>query len=44
MSYPRERIQVDVKVIHQKYIVDSTLRLFQYTAIDEFSLLRFLVA
>jgi len=44
MTYPGERIQVDVKVVPRKCIADSELRLFQYTAIDEFSRLRFLAA
>ena len=41
MSRPGERIQVDVKVVPRKCIVDPELRLFQYTAIDEFTRLRF---
>ena len=44
MSRPGERIQVDVKVVPRKCIVDPELRLFQYTAIDEFTRLRFLAA
>ena len=44
MTYPGERIQVDVKVVPRRCITDSELRLFQYTAIDEFSRLRFLAA
>ena len=42
MSRPGECIQVDVKVVPRSCIADSELRLFQYTAIDEFSHLRFL--
>ena len=44
MTRPGERIQVDVKVVPRKCIVDPELQLFQYTAIDEFTRLRFLVA
>ncbi len=44
MTHPGERIQVDVKVVPRRCITDSELRLFQYTAIDEFSRLRFLAA
>ena len=44
MTRPGERIQVDVKVVPRKCIADPELRLFQYTAIDEFTRLRFLAA
>ena len=44
MTYPGQRIQVDVKVIPRRCIADPELRLFQYTAIDEFTRLRFLAA
>ena len=44
MSRPGERIQVDVKVVPRRCIADPELRLFQYTAIDEFTRLRFLGA
>ena len=44
MTYPGQRIQVDVKVVPRKCITDPELRLFQYTAIDEFTRLRFLAA
>jgi hypothetical protein len=44
MTYPGERIQIDVKVVPKRCIADPELRLFQYTAIDEFSRLRFLAA
>ena len=37
-------MQVDVKVVPRRCITDPELRLFQYTAIDEFSRLRFLAA
>ena len=44
MTHPRERVQVDVKVVPRSCIADHDLRLFQYTAIDEFTRLRFLAA
>ena len=44
MAHPGEKIQVDVKVVPRRCIADPELRLFQYTAIDEFSRLRFLAA
>lgn len=44
MKYPGQRVQVDVKVVPRSCIADKELRLFQYTAIDEFSRLRFLAA
>ena len=44
MTYPGQRIQVDVKVVPRRCITDPELRLFQYTAIDEFSRLRLLAA
>ena len=44
MTHPGERIQVDVKVVPRRCITDPELRLYQYTAIDEFSRLRFLAA
>ncbi len=44
MTRPGERIQVDVKIVPRRCITDPELRLFQYTAIDEFSRLRFLAA
>lgn len=44
MTYPGERIQVDVKVVPRNCIADPELHLFQYTAIDEFTRLRFLAA
>ncbi len=43
-TYPGQRVQVDVKVVLRRCIVDPELRLFQYTAVDEFSRLRFLAA
>ena len=44
MTYPGERVQIDVKVVPRCCIANKELRLFQYTAIDEFSRLRFLGA
>ena len=44
MTHAGERIQVDVKVVPRRCIADPELKLFQYTAIDEFSRLRFLYA
>ena len=44
MTHPGQRIQVDVKVVPRRCITDPELRLYQYTAIDEFTRLRFLVA
>ena len=44
MTYPGQRIQIDVKVVPRRCIADPELKLFQYTAIDEFSRLRFLGA
>ena len=44
MTHPGERIQIDVKVVPRKCIADPNLRLFQYTAIDEYSRYRVLGA
>lgn len=44
MAYPGQRIQIDVKVVPRKCIADPELRLYQYTAIDEFSRYRILGA
>ena len=44
MTCPGQRIQVDVKVVSRRCITDPELRLYQYTAIDEFTRLRFLAA
>lgn len=44
MTYPGQRLQIDVKIVPRACITDPELRLFQYTAIDEFSRLRFLAA
>ena len=37
MTYPGQRVQIDVKVVPRCCIADPQLRLFQYTAIDEFT-------
>ena len=44
MQYPGQRVQIDVKVVPRSCIADPELRLYQYTAIDECSRLRFLGA
>ena len=44
MTHPGERIQIDVKVVPRKCITDPELKLFQYTAIDEYSRFRILGA
>ena len=44
MTYPGQRVQVDVKVVPRKCMANPEFRLFQYTAIDEFTRLRFLAA
>ena len=44
MTYPGQRVQVDVKIVPRRCITDPELRLYQYTAIDEFTRLRFLAA
>ena len=43
ITYPGERIQIDVKVVPRACCVGN-LKLFQYTAIDEFTRLRYLGA
>ena len=43
MTHPGERIQIDVKVVPRSCCMDGQ-RLYQYTAIDEFSRLRYLGA
>ena len=44
MTYPGQRIQVDVKVVPRRCIADPQLKLYQYTAIDEYSRYRVLGA
>lgn len=41
MTYPGERVQVDVKVVPRKCIADPEMKLYQYTAIDEYTRIRF---
>lgn len=42
MTHAGERVQIDVKVVPKKCIADKELKLYQYTAIDEYTRLRFL--
>lgn len=42
MTYPGERVQIDVKVVPRKCIADPELKLYQYIAIDEYTRMRFL--
>lgn len=44
MTHPGERIQIDVKVVPQACLAQKDRPLFQYTAIDEFTRLRYLKA
>lgn len=48
MLYPGQRVQVDVKVVPESCIVPNSdglqERFFQYTAIDEYSKFRFIMA
>ena len=44
MQYPGQRIQIDVKVVPRYCIADPELKLYQYTAIDEYSRYRILGA
>ena len=44
MTYPGQRVQVDVKMVPRRCIADPELRLFQSAAIDEFTCLIFLDA
>jgi len=44
MQYPGQRIQIDVKVVPRRCIADPHLKLYQYTAIDEYSRYRILGA
>lgn len=44
MTHPGERIQIDVKVVPRRCIANRELRLYQYTAIDEYSRYRILGA
>lgn len=42
MTHAEKRVQMDVKVVPRKCIADKKLKLYQYTAIDEYTRLRFL--
>ena len=44
MDHAGQRVQIDVKFVPKSCIADPELKLYQYTAIDEFSRLRFLAA
>lgn len=44
MTHPGERIQIDVKVVPRSCLANKEERLFQYTAIDEYSRYRVLGA
>ena len=44
MQYPGQRVQIDVKVVPRSCMANPALKLYQYTATDEFSRLRFLGA
>ena len=44
MQYPGQRIQIDVKVVPRACIANPELKLYQYTAIDEYSRYRILGA
>ena len=44
MDHPGQRIQIDVKVVPLRCLANPEERLFQYTAIDEYSRLRYLGA
>ena len=44
MQYPGQRIQIDVKVVARQCIANPELKLYQYTAIDEYSRYRVLGA
>ena len=44
ITFLGQRVQVDVKVVPRRCIADPELRLYLYTAIDEFIRLRFLTA
>ena len=41
MTYPGERVQIDVKYVPMGCLANKEQKLYQYTAIDEFSRLRF---
>lgn len=41
-TYPGERVQIDIKYVPQECISEDNLKLYQYTAIDEYTRLRHL--
>lgn len=41
-TYPGERVQIDIKYVPQECISEDNLKLYQYTAIDEYTRLRYL--
>jgi transposase InsO family protein len=42
MTHPGERVQIDVKFVPLKCLANKERKLYQYTAIDEFTRLRFI--
>lgn len=42
MTHLGERVQIDVKVVPRRCIADKEMKIYQYTAIDEYTRLRFL--
>lgn len=42
MTHPGERVQMDVKVVPRKCLANPEQKLYQYTAIDEYTRIRFL--
>lgn len=44
MQYPGQHVQIDVKVVPRSCVADPELKLYQYTAIDEYSRYRILGA
>ena len=44
MDHAGQRVQIDVKFVPRSCVADPELKLYQYTAIDEYSRLRYLAA
>ena len=42
MTYPGERIQIDIKYVPEECVTIENLKLYQYTAIDEYTRMRYL--
>lgn len=42
MTYPGERIQIDIKYVPNECVAVENLKLYQYTAIDEYTRMRYL--